>query len=153
MKMISYSSTKPHCLSYQISFSLQIWHICSALITALNMQHTPSSVHLIQLQQARKLNRWFISPGDWAIITEVASWGIIMHWYHAYYSAPKQCISHFIMSGKKVFHTTCTCRARSAYQGWWGLPVMVSHQRQVYLSTSRGSIHGMSMDIYLKSLT
>ena len=40
-----------------------------------------------------------------------------MHWYRAYGSAPKQCISHFIMSGKKVFHTTCvlqreTCTPR-----------------------------------------
>lgn len=40
---------------------------------------------------------------------------------------PEQCISHFIMSGKGVFHTTWARRERDAYQGWWGLPV-VSHR-------------------------
>ncbi|MEQ2205384.1 hypothetical protein XENOCAPTIV_025394 [Xenoophorus captivus] len=43
-----------------------------------------------------------------------------------YGPALRRRISHFIMSGKAVFHTTCTCRERRANESQWGLP-LVSH--------------------------
>lgn len=108
----------PFILPHQCLPSVWLSCVCSNLITVLGMQQTLSLVQLIQFQDW--LANWNTAPSHQVIGQYLGGgqrWAIIMHWYHAYGSAPKQCISHFIMSGKKVFHTTCICSERRAYQG------------------------------------